>query len=76
MAPTFIFDSRFTTYPKLSKLNAADVKFITLRRRGEKLLGGVAALEGWKRIHVPHAKQKFSQSPRPRVDRPASRLPG
>jgi len=59
VAPTFIFDSRFTTYPKLSKLNAAKVKFITLRRRGEKLIGGVAALEGWKRVHVPHAKRKF-----------------
>ncbi|MFH1725340.1 MAG: transposase [Elusimicrobiota bacterium] len=59
VAPTFIFDSRFTTYPKLSKLNAAGVKFITLRRRGAKLLRGVAGMEGWQRIHVPHAKRKF-----------------
>lgn len=73
VVPTFIFDSRFTTYPKLSKLNAANVKFITLRRRGEKLIGGVAALEGWKRIHVPHAKRKY---PNPLVHESAIELRG
>ncbi len=73
VAPTFIFDSRFTTYPKLSKLNAANVKFITLRRRGEKLIGGVAALEGWKRVHVPHAKRKF---PNPLVHESTIQLRG
>jgi len=40
------------------------VKFITLRRRGEQLLGGVDKLEGWKRIHIPHEKRKF---PNPQV---------
>lgn len=57
--PTFIFDSRFTTYPKLSQLNESDVKFITLRRRGENLLRAMEKLEGWKRIHIPHVKRKF-----------------
>lgn len=59
VAPTFIFDSRFTTYPSLSELNKAGVKFITLRRRGEKLLRGVDDLQGWRRVHIPHAKRKF-----------------
>jgi hypothetical protein len=59
VAPTFIFDSRFTTYPKLSQLNAAGIKFITLRRCGGKLLRGVDELEGWRRIHIPHPKRKF-----------------
>jgi hypothetical protein len=58
-ATKFVFDSRFTSYPKLSELNAAGVKFITLRRRGAKLLRDVEGLEGWQRIHVPHAKRKF-----------------
>ena len=71
--PTFVFDSRFTTYPKLSKLNAAKVKFITLRRRGEKLIDAVTALEGWKRIHVPHAKRKF---PNPLVHESTIQLRG
>jgi hypothetical protein len=71
--PTFIFDSRFTTYPKLSQLNAADVKFITLRRRGEQLLRGVDQLEGWKRIHIPHEKRKF---PNPLVHESTIQLRG
>ena len=73
VAPTFIFDSKFTTYPKLSRLNAADVKFITLRRRGEKLLGNVDQLEGWQRIHIPHAKRKF---PNPQVHESTIQLRG
>lgn len=73
VAPRFIFDSRFTTYPKLSKLNAAGVKFITLRRRGDKLIGGVDAIEDWKRIHIPHAKRKF---PNPLVHESTIQLRG
>ena len=57
--PTFVFDSRFTTYPKLAKLHEAGVKFITLRRRGDKLIRGVEAIQDWQRIHIPHAKRKF-----------------
>lgn len=73
VAPRFIFDSRFTTYPKLSKLNAAGIKFITLRRRGDKLIGGVDAIEDWKRIHIPHAKRKF---PNPLVHESTIQLRG
>jgi hypothetical protein len=39
--PTFIFDSKFTTYEKLSQLNVRDIKFITLRRRGKNGLRSV-----------------------------------
>ena len=60
----FVFDSRFTSYPKLSELNAAGIKFITLRRRGSKLLRDVGGLEGWEKLHVPHAKRKY---PNPQV---------
>jgi transposase len=62
--PTLVFDARFTTYPKLSELNAAGVKFITLRRRGEKLLDDVDKLVGWSRINIPHPKRKY---PNPEV---------
>ena len=72
-ATKFVFDSRFTSYPKLSELNAAGVKFITLRRRGEKLLRDVAGLEGWRRVHVPHAKRKY---PDPLVHESAISLRG
>ncbi|MBM3269150.1 MAG: transposase, partial [Candidatus Sericytochromatia bacterium] len=62
--PTLVFDSRFTAYSQLSELNAQGVKFITLRRRGKKLLDEVDALSPWQRIHVPHAKRKY---PNPEV---------
>jgi transposase len=57
--PTLIFDSKFTTYAKLSELNAQGVKFITLRRRGKKLMDQVNDLGPWKRINIPHAKRKY-----------------
>ena len=57
--PTLIFDSRATSYPKLSELNQAGVKFITLRRRGAKLLKNAEEIQDWKRIHIPHPKRKF-----------------
>ena len=57
--PTFVFDSRFTTYANLSALNQRGIKFITLRRRGKKLIQDVNKLKPWKRINIPHAKRKF-----------------
>jgi len=63
VSPTLVFDSRFTSYTKLSDLNAQDVRFITLRRRGSKLLSQADDASGWRRIHIPHAKRKF-QNPK------------
>jgi len=63
--PTLVFDSKFTSYAKLSELNAKhDVKFITLRRRGKNLIAQVDKLDGWHRIHIPHDKRKY---PNPQV---------
>jgi transposase len=62
--PTFIFDSKFTTYQNLSQLNEQGIKFITLRRRGKNLLNQVNKLGSWKRIHIPHEKRKY---PNPQV---------
>jgi len=56
---TFVFDSKFTTYSNLSALNQKGIKFITLRRRGKKLIQNVNQLKPWKRINIPHAKRKF-----------------
>ncbi|MBN2491338.1 MAG: transposase, partial [Planctomycetes bacterium] len=71
--PILIFDSRLTSHPKLSELNAAGVKFITLRRRGKELLEEVENLTDWKRIHIPHPKRKY---PNPRVHESPLRLRG
>ena len=59
--PTLVFDSKFTSYAKLSELNDKHgVKFITLRRRGQKLIDHVDTLDNWQRIHIPHAKRKYA----------------
>ena len=58
--PTLVFDSKFTSYSKLSELNAGHgVKFITLRRRGKNLIKGVEKLAPWQRIEIPHQKRKY-----------------
>jgi len=36
--PTLVFDSKFTGYAQLSKLNLQNIKFLTLRRRGKALI--------------------------------------
>jgi hypothetical protein len=56
---TLVFDSKFTGYGHLSKLNGQGIKFITLRRRGPKLLDQVKKITSWTRITIPHPKRKF-----------------
>ncbi len=62
--PTLIFDSKFTTYENLSKINQQGLKFITLRRRGHKLIQDIEGIGPWKRITIPHDKRKY---PNPQV---------
>jgi len=45
VASTFVFDSKFTTYEHLSLLNRQGIRFITLRRRGKKLIGNLDELK-------------------------------
>jgi hypothetical protein len=71
--PTFVFDSKFTTYGNLSILNNQNVKFITLRRRGKEVLQNLEKLDAWERIHVPHLKRKY---PSPEVHDSTIVLPG
>lgn len=71
--PTLVFDSKLTTYSNLSNLNERAIKFITLRRRGSKLLKETEKLSDWQRIHIPHAKRKF---PNPQVHESTIELPG
>jgi len=59
MNSTLIFDSKFTTYKNLSELNRQGVKFVTLRRRGKKLLNEVSKLSPWTKITIPHEKRKY-----------------
>jgi transposase len=49
-----IFDSKLTTYANLNKLNRRGVQFITLRRRGPKVMEQLAAQppSAWRRIQL------------------------
>jgi len=55
-----IFDSKFTTYSHLNKLNQDDIKFITLRRRGKKLIDQVDHIsdEQWQTLYIERTKGK------------------
>lgn len=70
--PTFVFDSKFTSYAKLSQLNQQGIRFITLRRRGKNMIQDMKQLEPWSRIHIPHAKRKY---PNPLVHESTVTLP-
>ena len=47
-----IFDSKFTNYQNLSKLDQENIKFITIRRRGGKMLEEIQNNTVWKTIRV------------------------
>lgn len=56
-----IFDSKFTTYENLVKLDRDGVKFITLRQRGKKLLTQVATLspDSWQQVSLTGTDRKY-----------------
>jgi hypothetical protein len=47
-----VFDSKFTNYQNLSNLDDQQIKFITIRRRGGKMLDEIAKNSTWKVIRV------------------------
>jgi len=47
-----VFDSKFTNYENLSKLDEEQIKFITIRRRSEKLLEQISKNKTYKTIRV------------------------
>ena len=53
-----LFDSRATTYQQLDELNLLNVGFITIRRRGAKMVERVRALpkSAWRSCQVTQAK--------------------
>jgi hypothetical protein len=55
-----IFDSKFTTYENLAKLDHDGIRFITLRRRGKKLVEQIEALpaDRWQRVELPDSSRK------------------
>ena len=55
-----VFDSRFTNYENLKKLDKAEIKFITIRRRGKRMLDRISSLpaQGWEKVRVECAGNK------------------
>jgi len=75
VSATLVFDSRFTNYRQLARLDQRDIRFITLRRRGSSLIRRAEALPAtaWTRVTIAHPKRKFR---RPLVHESHVRLPG
>src|SRR6266705_1338037 len=50
-----VFDSQLTTYEKLAELNRQGIRFITLRRRSDKMLREIYSQpdSAWRRISLP-----------------------
>lgn len=55
-----VFDSKFTTYQSLDKLNRKGIKFLTIRRRGKNIVEELnkKPASAWKKIRVPMADGK------------------
>jgi hypothetical protein len=53
-----VFDSKFTNYENLSKLDDGQIKFITIRRRGEKMMEQINQITTWKTIRVEQSGLK------------------
>lgn len=55
-----VFDSKFTAYENLRKLDEAQIKFITIRRRGKKIVEYLEKLPktAWKKVRVMNADGK------------------
>lgn len=49
-----IFDSKFTNYENLSRIDELDIKFITIRRRGKNIVDAIDAIDPgkWKKTRV------------------------
>lgn len=58
-----IFDSKFTTYQNLEKLDHDKIKFITIRRRSKGLLSSLKDLskEEWDYVHVEGHSRKYEK---------------
>ena len=55
-----VFDSKFTNYQNLKKLDNQHIKFITIRRRGKNIVDEIekTPLKNWKTIRVEMAGNK------------------
>ena len=55
-----VFDSKFTNYQNLSKLDDNQIKFVTIRRRGKNIIENLESVpkNQWKKVRVERAGNK------------------
>jgi hypothetical protein len=55
-----VFDSKFTNYQNLKKLDEKNIKFITIRRRGKNIVDNINKIpaSNWRKIHIMNANGK------------------
>ena len=60
---TLVFDSKLTTYEILEELDTKNIKFITLRRRGKKLIEDANNIpdKDWIKVDLKKEKRKFNK---------------
>src|SRR3989337_3088199 len=60
---TLVFDSKLTTYDILEDLDTREIKFITLRRRGKKLIEDANNIpeKDWIKMDLKKEKRKFNK---------------
>ena len=58
---TLVFDSKLTSYKNLSALENDGIKFITLRKRGQKMIDYAMSIPDseWKRVKIDTPKRKY-----------------
>ena len=63
MNETLVFDCRFTKYIVLDELTAEGTKFITLRKRSQKLIDNTLSIskEKWQKVYLPIPKRKYKR---------------
>jgi hypothetical protein len=58
---TLVFDSKLTSYKNLAALENDGIKFITLRRRGQKMIDEALSIPNseWKHVKIDAPKRKY-----------------
>jgi transposase len=61
LTSTLVFDSKLTSYEHLNLLNEMKIEFITLRKRGKKLLAAMERIphSHWQKLHLDIPKRKY-----------------
>jgi len=75
LTSTLVFDSKLTSYEHLNLLNEMKIEFITLRKRGKKLLAAMERIprNHWQKLHLDIPKRKYKN---PFVFESTIKLPG